>query len=823
MAKKQKNPQPVKVPVAAGSSFITSLKGFLEGKELFACIVGLVVMTVVVLHDYLFLNNVYLFKDIGSDTVNGAYPAIAHLSEYLRTEGLPGWSFKVGMGNNIYPFSIGEPFFLAIYLLGKYYGTLGLAYMEAAKIIIGGTVFFLYGRTRQFSGYASFMGSILYAFSGYMILGGTWFLFSTDAVYVALLLYAFELYFIKGRWWLFPLVIMLMAMTQPFYLYTYSVFMLLYIPIRYVERFSWNWKAVTALIVKLLVMGALGLLMASVISLSEIRQMLDSPRVGGEASYTARLSARPMFFLESALHNQTVIARLFSNDLMGTGSNFKGWMNYLEAPILYIGLITLLLFPQIFATKDKRRLLWLAGIAVICIVPLIFPYFRYAFWLFSGDYYRAFSFIVALTFLLWAIQTIDVWYRSATINIPLIAGTLLLLLILLFAPFSGTGIIHTGLRGFIILLMVSQTIVVCSIKIPLLRQIMPLVLLCIVSIELMYFATQTTGKRDVIKVQDLTSRTGYNDHSVDAVQYLKSRDRSLYRIDKDYYSSPAIHAGLNDARIQGYNGTSAYHNFNHPYYIKFLSGVELINPANEYETRWASGVITRPMLQSLCHVKYVLSNNEQNGMYWRRIGYIPLHTTGTVTIFSNPFVLPFGCVYHQVISEQTFQSCTRIQKEKVLLHAAVVHNSNPILQQLPTISALPDTSTSIEPQHYKQWVNTLKQDSLTIEHWSENIIRGTISLKQAGILYLSFPFDKGWKAEINGKEQPLMVLQLGLTGLLLEQGNSTVELRYTPPFVREGFVASIIGFILYIALVWRFKTVKSQSITANNYESKHSN
>src|SRR5947209_17527621 len=50
-----------------------------------------------------FLNGdaVLLYKDIGSDSLNIYYPGFVHLADYIRTEGYPGWSFFVGMGQDL--------------------------------------------------------------------------------------------------------------------------------------------------------------------------------------------------------------------------------------------------------------------------------------------------------------------------------------------------------------------------------------------------------------------------------------------------------------------------------------------------------------------------------------------------------------------------------------------------------------------------------------------------------------------------------------------------------------------------------------------------
>src|SRR5438128_1643134 len=64
----------------------------------------------IVFRDYVAGPRLYLFKDIGADTLNFNYPQLHHLAHYLRTEGWPGWSFAQGMGQNVNAFSLGNPF-----------------------------------------------------------------------------------------------------------------------------------------------------------------------------------------------------------------------------------------------------------------------------------------------------------------------------------------------------------------------------------------------------------------------------------------------------------------------------------------------------------------------------------------------------------------------------------------------------------------------------------------------------------------------------------------------------------------------------------------
>src|SRR3954466_2920481 len=61
----------------------------------------IVIVAFLVFKDFILLNKLYLYKDIGSDTLNGAYPLFYNYANYFEKYGLPSWSFEEGMGQNI--------------------------------------------------------------------------------------------------------------------------------------------------------------------------------------------------------------------------------------------------------------------------------------------------------------------------------------------------------------------------------------------------------------------------------------------------------------------------------------------------------------------------------------------------------------------------------------------------------------------------------------------------------------------------------------------------------------------------------------------------
>ncbi len=328
-------------------------------------IIGFLALSKYLTGEYLFF-----FKDIGSDSINQNYPAIVHYTNLLQESFLSKWSFYKGMGDEYITGIPSEPYGL-IRLALNYLGAenIGVNYFVYGRFIqifiynflFSGVIAFFYFRTLSFKKLSSLTAALFISFSGYMIVGAGWG-FSSHVFKAIFLLFAFEQLYLKNRWYFFPFAVIYLS-GNPFVLFIYSVFLLLYSLFRFFAEKENNVKDYLILAGKMILLGTLGVLMNFVHLFKAFEKMFSSPRVAGSASYSNLLSAGQNI-TDHANLGATTLLRFFSSDLLGTGSNFMGWQNYLEAPLFYIGLLTLLMFPQVFIYLDKRRKLFLGVLPV---------------------------------------------------------------------------------------------------------------------------------------------------------------------------------------------------------------------------------------------------------------------------------------------------------------------------------------------------------------------------------------------------------------------------------------------------------------------------
>lgn len=780
-----------------------SVNDFIKKYSLYILLSLTAAIVLIVFKDFIFFQKLYLFKGLASDSINDTYPNYILISDYLRTDGIPKWSFRQGIGQNIFPFSFPDPFVSFLYLLGRENLAYGIAYMEILKIFLAGGLFYFFLKKLSLSPYVCILGGLLYSFSSFMIIGSCWNIFSTEVVYLAFLLLAFERYYQDNNWIFFPIAIALIAVLQPFDLWLFGLFLLVYIIVRHYEGIERETGKLVALLFKTGLLAVLGVAMGSFFFLNELRMMLLSPRGEGAAGFYNQLLSQPILGFETALHYLTAVMRLFSSELLGPSNNYGGWYNFMEAPLFYCGLISLLLLPQLFQFLDKRKK-WIYGLWVAFFtLPIIFPFFRYSFWLFTGNYYRLYSFFVSFILMFFSLQALHYLCMHRKVDRKLLIITLVTLLIALYFPYEllkQHQILNTGLRNVVALFLFMYTGLLFFLKNSKnYLSVTHLSLLVLVCIELVSFSLNNVNERRALTDKEYHQKSGYSDYTNDAIDYIKKIDKGFFRLSKNYSSGPSSYSSLNDSKVQRYRGTASYHSFNQLHYVRFLAGMKIIDEKNENQTRWIPGLRNMPFLHSYASVKYFLSN-KPNSM--RHVNYDSIKTIGNIKIYRNKLALPLGFTYNTFISRREFNKLSPRQKGAVLYQAFVLNDSiySNYAKDFPSFQ-ISNIAKDYSLQKYTTDINSLRNDTLAITKYSNNNIKGNITLKEKKMLFFSIPYSEGWSAVVDGKKQSPIRINIGFLGLPLGKGEHTIELIYTPPLFYTGAVISIVSILVYIAII----------------------
>ncbi len=786
--------------------------------------------------DFIILEKVYLFKDIGSDTINIFYPSL-HMNKALDEYNLL-YTFRNGLGAPVSQPHITKE--LLGYLTAPHTRLVDaivlsftdeVAYLmffrQFANILLGAIVFFFYLKVLGVKKITNIAGALIFAFSGVMILGSVWVFETKLMLYAAFMLFSFELMLKKKTWLLFPVAVFISARSMGlFWFYPFGLLLIAYMLVRYFEEYEWNFKHFSGYVLKVGGLALIGVLLNSASFYQSIITLLNNPRVTGDVSLTKELMEDKSIFAEAQFYI-TALLRMFSSDMAGGGiidkvmvngqqylvPEYRGWQNYYEGPIFYVSLLTLLLIPAFYTNSNKKNKIILALYMLIFALPVLFPYFLRAFWAFKGEYFRGFSFVIIFPYFYTAIRGFDNIEKKEKLN-PWLILTFAIALVFLLSylinqlleinpqfynlssrPYnSSIGI----LAGFLILLY-ALLLVLFKLKKNLRKSVLVVILL-ILGFELAYMSNITINKRSVVSVNELESKTGYNDYTMEALEYIAAQDSGFYRIEKEYKSGAAVHGSLNDAFVQGYFGTSKYSSSPDPRFLKFIQNLELAEKGDELAARWIAGVRTRPLLFTILNGKYILSKNAKSE--YTRFGYEKTGKTGDVHIYKNRFAIPLGVTYDKYILKSDFDSLSLLQKDIALLRAVLVADS--IENQLQGLKKYTqkDTTTGFNFAMYNAFTDSLKGNSLKIENFRQDRFEGSVSLSETTVMYFSILYDNNWIVEVDNKPVDTFTANLAFTGVKINKGKHKIKVFYKPKKKKTfAIVNNIIGFLVIISVV----------------------
>ena len=96
--------------------------------------------------------------------------------------------------------------------------------------------------------------------------------------------------------------------------------------------------------------------------------------------------------------------------------------------------------------------------------------------------------------------------------------------------------------------------------------------------------------------------------------------------------------------------------------------------------------------------------------------------------------------------------------------------------------------------------NILKDNQLSITNFNEDYIKGNINVTDNNVLFLSIPYDDGFKILVDNKEVDYYKVIDNFIGLDLEQGYHEIEIIYEVKGFKLGVFVSLTALIIFIIL-----------------------
>ena len=743
-------------------------------------------ISLVLFHDFLFGDKFFAFKDVGSDTFTQFVPNLMYLAS---PEGwASAWSFNVGLGNVVplYP----SPFTL-LAIAGGAERVLDMRiWVYLAKIFVGGGAFF---------GFALAMGArleiarivaVAYSFCGFIATDGQWDPLATEFAAYPLILWSIARHASRPNAWLIPLCIAFAACIGVF-MFSAGVFVA-YAFVAACVASDRPVETARKWVVTILPQCALGVAIAAPVVLPTVIQLLDSPRVGGaQVALAGRLGE--LFAPNDSIMLLIELAGFFHKNVLGIGNRHFGWMNYLESPGFYVGMLPLLLIPQLWkGSPADKRILRAAGIALGLFIFI--PAFRQAAFGFGIDYFRVNNLWVSLLMLTLFAKALEVVARRGVdghlvgvtaATLALVAATIQTGLLPQPSTPHKVRIAALALAALVLLFLLARK------KIDWPRFSAAALLLVAVDCAVVNYPSFHAPQRDVVT----RSTPGFHSPGTDAaLAFIKARDPGFHRIEKTFDS-----VSFCDALVQDYMGVKSYA-FHGAGIVGLFSDLALLPSRNQLKnyTNWLPTFGERFALNTLTGVKYLIADRPVSWPGFRRIA-----DTHGLSIYENEVALPLGVVYDRQYPRSRFDQLSPQARDITLINAAIVDRPPGNPAQAYDARSLADQGPDWLERNYFSPARQLRKRGLSVESMTPGQVVGSIVSDVPGILVLSIPFARGWTISIDGENRPVYKANLGLLATDIAAGTHRVELRYALPGFTTGLALGALALLAMLLLAAR--------------------
>lgn len=603
------------------------------------------------------------------DGLSQHFSALAYYGELLREfvknliAGHPKlmmWNMSLGYGADVIAtlnyYAIGDPLNLLYGFVPVKYTEIMYNFMILFRMYLAGIAFILYARKMKKRTYGTVIGALVYVFCGFCFrLGLRHPFFLNPMIYFPLLCLGIEKIYQKQRPYLFIVMIYVSAISNYYFFYMLTIFSVIYAWIRFYKYTEKD--RIKNFFLTILKFGGyyiLGICMAAVILIPSVIGFLGNGRYGSGTDWKALIVYPGKYYL------------MFLENFVGYG-NVGSNTNTGYLPIAGI-VVLFTLFSRRMKHK-KYRLVFLGS-----MIALIFPIFGYVF---NGLSYANNRWAFVLSFIV-ALLTAEMYPRLflMTKRQKIGIGSGIVLYIILCAVISVSGgkmLKNPGIMAACIMMIVFYAVFLIFQKMGYdsrtrsARIVTAVLLLISVGIHGYYrFHTDQSAYAN----EFLDQGTALKELRTDNITMLKNiKDPSLYRVHADgcRYKNYGL---INDL-----NTISGYYSITSKCVTDTVKSYETLGM--QYADKY-KGLDQRIGLLSLSGVKYMTIHEKKKiGREQTTASDVPygmkkVKQNRNITLYQNPYALPFGYGYDSYITEDQYEQLNGVGREQAMLNGIVL-------------------------------------------------------------------------------------------------------------------------------------------------------
>ena len=602
------------------------------------------------------------------------------------------------------------------------------------------------------------LGSVLYSFSGFQLTSMMYYHFHDVVAFFPLLLYALDNLIYDNKKYRFVYIVALLAFTNWFFFIGEVVFVIIYFIIKVITKeYKITWKKFGEIFLE----GLLGTLIACIVLIPSALFTLENPRV-----YISWDLYNSLIYTQKKDYLSILKALIFPPELMTNRAiiyqkNYAGCETYLP----FVGLI----FSLSYLVKEKKN--WLSVLFMTLIIFMFVPILNNTFYLFNPTYYSRWFFSFTLISSLMTIKCIDdnISVKNGMIINFLLYIFFILLLLVLKIRHENIELLFNIKYLFICLLYVFSSNIILFLIINLKSKKLRFDFLFIsVILSVVFFGNLITY---MYKGNTFKTNENLGDY------YYKNDAFEKY---KNYRFNSSDSILLNYGYINRINNIKSFNSNVNGSAFSFYKSIGF-NRAVITDIS-----IENLELNNLLGVKYILAKDIDNPC---KFGYKLKEKFKDYNIYYNPSAKDIGYTVNNVIKSDEFEKLDFDNRINILNDTIVLNDQNYKL--------------------YNRLYDNKNQKLISNNfEFIKNGFKSNVNSNSDSLLIYQIPYDKGWKAYINGQKTDFINVNNGFIAIKINKGDNIVEFKYFPPGLKLGIIISTISLIITFILNYKENILK---------------
>ena len=716
-----------------------------------------------------------------------------------------GWDWGTDIGSSFigsYSFYLlGSPFFWLTTLFPSSFVPYMIPWLLCLKTAVAAVFAYAYIRRFVDDPSSCFMGALLYACSGFQIYNVFFNHFHDATAFFPIVLIGFEKLVQENKKGAFALAVAINALISYFFFIGECVFLVIYFFLRCTDKkFLITFKKFGLLIFE----AVLGVAMGAVLFLPACMDILGNPRV------TERLWGMDMAVYDEGVRLHRIFQSFFMLSDMPARINIFASDRARWASM-----------AGVIAFMRTRRKHWLTRAIYVFMIMACVPILNSSFMLFNASYYCRWFYMPILLMCLMTSKVIAENKDDLKKGFWLVLGVVAAMLAVGLLPSEENDKIVFGkiakypefyyLQFFVMIIMmamlafliyfighkgVEDGLAKLHLNYKRAACIMTSIACGVCMFSCVVFGSlQTEDPKDYIS-RGINGKDNIDMDKLEENSTYYNPDNNFYRID----TSPDVDNWCM------FWGLSSMRCFNSVVSTSIMDFYINLGQTRDVASRMEPSLYP---LRGLLSVKYyfderTLKDGESPESAGDLVGFKFVGRQNGFRVYENEYYIPMGFAFDRYCKKEDIDGKGDLGKVQMLTKALVL-----------------DTDTAVKYKDYVKYYGFLPSDLTEAEYLKNcqdrraqscdkfscntNGFDAHISLGQKKLVFFSVPYDKGWKAQVNGSDVEIIKADFGLMAIPCEAGESNITFTYEMPYLRTGLYLTGTGILVWTGYVVYFR------------------